>query len=221
MKIATIYFCLPLVAFALTHGAFAQETNMAAQHAHVHGHWHMYAALDDDRLTITLNGPAVDIIGFEHVPQTQAERDAVHAASETLMTQEVVRLTKSAKCKPAAMPEILLPESSDKEGFDKDEHSDDADDVAHASHHETAADGADDIDADLHDDEDRHDHHHHEAEIEIVYVFSCPATQKLARIEQRLFDYYPAIEEIEAVFLSESKQLVQALTRSSPDLRLK
>ena len=206
---------LPITAFLCANPSFAQDAEMIGQHTHVHGHWRMFAAIDGKELTLSLSGPAADVLGFEHIPQTEAEREAVRLLSETLGAPETVALSPAAKCKPAAPPELVLPE-----GFGARQG---ADDNSHSSHHERNAEEPGEIVAEAHDDDD-HDEHgdaRQEAEIEAVYVFSCSAPRKLDRIEHRLFDLYPSIEEVEAVFLTDAKQGAQALTRSAPDLRLR
>lgn len=214
-------FCqtLPIAALSVSF-SFAEEMEMVEQHTHVHGHWRMFAAMDDERLTLSLSGPAADVLGFEHVPETDTEREAVRVLLDTLAGPDTLSLSPAAKCKPAESPEIMLPE-----GFAVNE---DTHDDSHSAHHEITAEDADKTEAKAHDehepdhaDHEKHDEGHQEAEIEVVYVFSCAAAKKLTRIEHRLFDLYPSIEEIDAVFLADSKQAAQALTRSSPDLRLR
>jgi len=50
-----------------------------ATHSHRHGVGELNIALDGDRLMIGLVSPAADLVGFEHAPETDAQRDRVSA----------------------------------------------------------------------------------------------------------------------------------------------
>ena len=75
------------------------DDDQSAQQAHVHGAWELFAALDDKQLSITIKGPLVDAIGFEHTPVEKTEFDAVKNLQENLTDpQKLVALSNRSKC---------------------------------------------------------------------------------------------------------------------------
>jgi hypothetical protein len=52
--------------------------------AHVHGVAQLNVAVDRDHLLIELDTPAMNLVGFEHPPETDEQRAAVDAARRTL-----------------------------------------------------------------------------------------------------------------------------------------
>lgn len=67
--------------------------------AHVHGTGHLTIAADGGQLRIALEVPAADIVGFEHEPSNDAQRDAIANALVTLEdVGSVISLPESAAC---------------------------------------------------------------------------------------------------------------------------
>lgn len=177
--------------------------------AHVHGAWELFAALDDKRLSVTTKGPLVDILGFERAPQTDDQRRAITALSNRLAEPAIfLALSERARCVLAEPASVKLPENFDAEA--SSDHSHDLEDEAHNSHH-----------ADHHDAQaDHSDEDTHESDIEISYVFECAAPKRLREITMTAFNSFSDIETIEAVFLSDQKQIALQLTRGSKALRV-
>ncbi len=89
---------LVLVAGVVTSKSLAHEQH---QHGpHVHGIGLLQVAVDGDLLSITLEVPAINIVGFEHPPGDPEEKNRVQTAAKLL--GEGVRLftpSPSAGCK--------------------------------------------------------------------------------------------------------------------------
>jgi hypothetical protein len=70
------------------------------QHAaHEHGKVTINVALEEKKLVIELDSPAVNVIGFEHEPRTDDERTAVRTASNLLKSGKgLFGLPKDALC---------------------------------------------------------------------------------------------------------------------------
>jgi Protein of unknown function (DUF2796) len=64
--------------------ALADEAEHREHGPHVHGMAELNVALDGNVLWIELNSPAMNIVGFEHAPQSAEQKAAVHDATETL-----------------------------------------------------------------------------------------------------------------------------------------
>jgi Protein of unknown function (DUF2796) len=70
------------------------------QHAaHEHGKVMINVALEEKQLVIELDAPAVNVVGFEHEPRTDAERTAVRTVSDVLKSGKgLFGLPKDALC---------------------------------------------------------------------------------------------------------------------------
>lgn len=97
--------------------------------AHVHGQWDMFVAQDGDQLSITLQGPLVDILGFEHSPKTADQRAAVNKAKNQLDNPGILlTVDPDARCSPSQDPALRWPD-----GFDHD-HDHHGEHHAHGDH---------------------------------------------------------------------------------------
>lgn len=66
---------------------------------HVHGHAKIGIALEGEKVEFKLESPADNILGFEHQPKTQAQKDAVTAAQKKLQSLDhVMSLNSEANC---------------------------------------------------------------------------------------------------------------------------
>lgn len=93
-----------------------------AQEAHVHGRASLDVAIDGGQLSIDLDTPADNLLGFEHAPRSAAEQQQAGRVA-TLLGQpdKLFRLNPEAKC-VAGKPTLDAPILSGKKA--KDEHSD-------------------------------------------------------------------------------------------------
>ena len=126
-------FCITLsLAVGCLAGQFAHaESSSVRQHqAHIHGIGQLNVALEDGQLEIELISPAVNIVGFEHEPETDEQKRAVEAAMQTLEDlSQVFGLPSEAGCQLA---EIEIEASL----LDEHEHEDKSlDEEAHSEFH--------------------------------------------------------------------------------------
>ena len=185
-----------------TIGWLSIEAQAEEQHhhgAHVHGIAHLNVALEGKNLYMEFVSPAANIVGFEHAPKTQAERDAVEAARNTLKNAEAV-----FKLPPAAGARLV--DADVASTAERDEHHDGEHAHDDEKHHDEAA-GKDHA----HHDADEHKGETH-SDFKAVYRFSCQNPDKLDTIEVRLFEQFPGIEEIDVQILTETKQTAAELT---------
>lgn len=88
--------------------------------AHVHGVGKLDVALEGNTLTLHLDSPLINLVGFEHAATSTKDKDTVEAAAK--MLRDVSRLfatDAAAQCKPAevqlesaALPPALLGEKA-------------------------------------------------------------------------------------------------------------
>lgn len=171
-----------------------------AHDAHIHGTWELFAALDGRQLSLTVKGPIFDLVGFEHAPSSTAEREAFQDAQDRLGAPGTLfSLDGRAKCALREPAAIALPD-----GF-ADAFDDERNNADHRGHNGEGA----------HD-----DHNVHASDVEVSYIFECQSPSRLRTILVTGFDAFPAIENVDAVFLSDAKQAAQRLTRGAHTLTL-
>ncbi len=152
---------IPLLAIAMLAGSAA-----SAQSAHEHGVANMLLASEGKELQIALESPAANILGFEYIPESKDEWEAVHQFHKLVSKpKKVFKFNKGASCKLEMLeiePEALA--MHDHKGHDHDEHHhDDHKGHDHDEHHHDDHKGHD-HDEHHHDDHKGHDHdeHHHD-----------------------------------------------------------
>ena len=193
----------PLLAAA---GAFAASEDGHREHdPHEHGHGALDIVLEGENLVAEFRIPAVNVVGFEHAPRDDAEREAVHEAVVRFANAAAVLVPAAdAECEiEDAEVEIAgtdhdgswrvgaqgeVEEGHEEEGHAKPEHEEEEhEEEGHAkSEHE----------------EEEHDEHAGESgaeahsELHATYHFHCHAPERLARIDVRVFDLLHEAEEI-------------------------
>ena len=95
-KVITIF----LTIFTISFIANAEESNEHRHHeAHVHGEAELSLIIDETSIAFELKSPALNVLGFEHEPKTEAEEELVHAANEKLSKYENIIFIPDLKCK--------------------------------------------------------------------------------------------------------------------------
>ena len=162
----------PLIAIAACLAAFAAPSAGAlaaeGEHKpHVHGESKLRLAVEGSILEIELESPAHDIVGFEHMPKTAAQRDAVKRAVAALGNGEALfRLSPGAGCKlREAEVETPLAEAGEH-GHEEHKEGEHADEEVHSEFH-------------------------------AHYRFRCAEPGRLEAAEVMLFESFPRMEEIE------------------------
>lgn len=161
----------------------------AAEHspgAHVHGVSRLNIAVDGTQVEIELEAPGSDIVGFEHMAETDADKAAVTQASAALKAGErLFAFPADAGCRLESA-EVESPMIMRKNGQPKD--------------HGRGGEG------------DPQDGRRH-TEFHAHYLFHCDRPEKLTRIDARnFFARFPAVREIEIQAITPSGQRAGELT---------
>ena len=86
--------------------------------AHEHGVSQLNIAVSGKRVEIEFTSPGVDIVGFEHKPNTDAQRERVRRALAKLrQTPTVIELPSAARCEETKTHAHLEQESKDHAEF--------------------------------------------------------------------------------------------------------
>ncbi len=164
------------------------ETRQAESHAH--GEALLAIALDGNSLIAEIESPLHNFVGFERLPQTNAERQQLKMA-EAYLSQpvEFLNFNMSAKCKP-------------------DKTVDDVKFVAQEA-----------VDEHDHQNNEHHAVAEHQ-DIILEYSFSCNAPENLTSVTVKMFDYFPNLTELEVIFLGPGMQTQSILKPGSQSLNL-
>lgn len=162
----SVMFALLLAASAAT----AAETEHREHGAHMHGHGTLNLAAEGEELIIELRVPGVNVVGFEHPPESDEDRRAVETALSTFgRAENLFAPSKSARC-VVEEAEVSFAGEMHHEGDGHEKHSE-------------PGEGA-------------HEQEEH-AELHGEYHFNCAEPEKLDRIEVRVFDHLRNAEELE------------------------
>jgi hypothetical protein len=108
-KIATI----PALCVQLAIAASADE--IESHHAHEHGVASLNVGIEAGRVELEFDSPAINVIGFEHAPRTDAEKAAASRAQRTLQdARRLFVLNGEAECR-ATSTEVVAPTWADGE----------------------------------------------------------------------------------------------------------
>lgn len=160
--------------------------------AHVHGVGALSFAAEGETLFAELHTPLANLVGFEHAPRTDAEREAYRAALDLLSDPETIFDLSPARC---ALDRVALTEPD----FAHDD-GDHGHDHAH----------------------DRHDHDgaHVHADLRVEYELTCSGLDRLGAVHAALFAHFPGFERIDALWLGE-RTISARLTPDRPELGLR
>uniref|UniRef100_UPI0035637724 ZrgA family zinc uptake protein n=1 Tax=Neptunomonas sp. TaxID=1971898 RepID=UPI0035637724 len=179
---ATSVLVTALSSFMLTSLVHAGE-------AHEHGVVTIDAVVEEKLLDVMLITPAVNVVGFEHTPETEAQKAEVLQAINSLKQgYQIIQLPRAALCllKEADVTQSLLESQHEHE----EEH-------AHAHEEE-------------HEHEEKHAHEHEEedghADIRVHYQFVCAKPEQLTQITVGLFDQFPVVESVRYQMVSQAGQ---------------
>ncbi|QIH11182.1 MULTISPECIES: DUF2796 domain-containing protein [unclassified Pseudomonas] len=181
LLLALPFALLPLVA-AQAAQAHEHEHEHGSLGTHEHGVARLNAVLDGQALELELESPAMNLVGFEHAPSTDADKAKVAAARKQLeQPLALFNLPSAASCS-VAKQELESPLFSDQPAADHDD-----------DEHEETNDG--------------HAHHHEHSEIHAHYQFTCTQPGALKDLDlAQVFKTFPATQKIQVQLISPSGQ---------------
>ena len=174
----------------------------AAQSTHVHGQGQVSMAIDQNLISMTLESPGADIIGFEHEARTAEEKTAVAEALKQLSDPMfVIQLPGSASCKVIQASSEVASENGDE---------------GHADHDE-------DEDHEEHADHDEHEEHENEAHGSFIaeYQLECTNIAAINSITFVYFDHFRNAQSLVVVLIDKNGQHQHEINRDNPILYLK
>lgn len=170
----------------------ATSFGAASQEAHVHGSAQMDVVQEGATVFVSLISPLADIIGFEHAPETEAQKQTMRSVYSLLQTQAMV--TMSGQGCALTDSDIDLP------GADETHDDHDHDQEGHDEHD-------DDNDHEGHDDHETH------SELSLTLTFQCDAPP--TGLTVNLFTHFPSVETITLNWISDKGQGAKKLSANS------
>lgn len=178
---------------------FAQERQLGP---HEHGRGTLNVALEGARLSMELEAPGMDIVGFEHAASTDKQKVAVEAAKKQLAApQALFELPATAGCVLKEAKVAIEAEDHDHEHGE--EHGHDAKDVA-GKDHDAGTDHAE------------HEHSAFRAE----YAFDCKAPASLTTIAFGYFKAFAGAQKLDVTVVTPKQQSRFEVSRAKPRLDL-
>lgn len=154
---------------------------LASADAHVHGLSVLTIAMEGKTIEAQLKSPAIDIVGFEHPAQSSTDIQAVESALEQLQDHRGIVSILGGDCQHTHTQTDLL---SLRDGSDnKEKHN-------HSKSHDHPQQNADNS----------------HSEITVTYRYHCNQLSELSAITVKLFDRFPKIHRIKAMWVSASQQ---------------
>ena len=180
LLLALPFALLPLAALAADEHDHDHDHEHGSLGAHEHGVARLNAVLDGKALELELESPAMNLVGFEHLATTDADKAKVAAARKQLeQPLALFSLPKAAGCVVSSQ-ELESPLFGDKPEDDHD----------HATDGKGAA---------------AHDHDH--SEIHAHYQFTCTSPAALKNLDlANLFKTFPATQKIQVQLIGPSGQ---------------
>ena len=222
---------MPVIFSGLVNVAYAIQKGSNLD-AHVHGLSELTIAMDDHFLDIEFASPAMNLLGFEYKASNDEDRATVKKVESLLLKPNQLFTLSDAACTHVKTT-FDLSDHIDTEdhkqhqdhenhhGHEKHQAHTDHDD--HHEHHKDHDGHSDHNDHDDHAEHSDHKDHRSESHSEIVanYSYHCKDTSKLSKISVSLFEVFPGIYEIEAIWITSMQQGSTLLKPSRSVITLK
>lgn len=224
MRAATVLACSMLTILAGV--AYAASDDGHREHAaHEHGRGMLDIVAEGEELVVEFRIPAANVVGFEHAPRNDAEREAVRKVSETFRDPaSVLALPAEAECEVEEAEAGIVGMDAgehDDHAHEGEDHDHDADEHAKETHedHDHAKEEGEDHDHDHDHGHAKEGHDEHSAdsdgeahsELHAAYHFHCHAPERLVRIEVRVFEHLRDAEEIDVRVVTTAVQTAMEL----------
>ncbi|MGM0433151.1 MAG: ZrgA family zinc uptake protein [Pseudomonadota bacterium] len=171
------------LALAIGAGLVEREAQAARQEAHVHGHARLQLAMEGAMLEAFFESPAVNIVGFEHQPRNDSQRERVAQAAGRLRAEPLVRLLDAEGCVVA--------------------HASVTSELIHADHG----------DEEHGHDHDHHHHDGGHAVFEVIQRVECDDGSLSGPVHADVMEAFEGIQQMQVEWLSDNAQGASTLTR--------
>ena len=201
--------------------ALAEQHGEHREHmAHEHGHGTLDIVVEGEELVMELRIPGVNVVGFEHAPRDDAEREAVRqalvpfgdAASLFVLPAEAECEVEEAK---AEILDMTHEDDHGDHGHEADEHGEHEEQGEHEEHAEHEGEGHEE-----HEEHDSDSVSEAHSELHATWHFHCHEPGRLTEIDVRVFEHLLDAEEIEVRVVTPAAQLATELHPDSTVVEL-
>lgn len=166
--------------------------------AHQHGHADLQMAIDNERVDLLLLSPAYNLIGFEHKPRTDEQRQRVNDTEQWVSETAMIN-TVAGNC--------TLVSSAMHVGWGEAKGDGHKHDHGHSHSHSHS-----------HNHDNDHDSGH--ADIEITQTLNCPGLSESAQFETGLMARFPELEHLNVQWVGPQGQGATRLSPGTTQFRL-
>jgi Protein of unknown function (DUF2796) len=192
-------FTFALAAMSLLTIAARAEDEHRELGPHVHGHGTLNIAIEDKRVSMELEVPGMDIVGFEHAASTDDQKAAVDKAKAQLEKPlSIFSLPAGAGCTVAEA----------KVAIEAEHHHDGDDDKDKDAGHADATDGHD------------HDEHAGHNQFHATYALDCSNPAELTTITFDYFTLFAGAHDLTVSVVTGKGQSQFEVSRGKPTLDL-
>ena len=189
LNLPTRTSCLMLALSLATLPALASDN----PGAHQHGHADLQIAVDNNRIDLLLLSPAYNLIGFEHKPQTEEQRQRVQAVEHWAAKTPLIN-TQASDC-------TMTSAAMHVSWGDNDDHD-------HGHHHHSHDHGGDHAQKSTH------------ADVEITQSLNCPDLSGTTRLEASLMTRFPELEHLNVQWVGPQGQGAIRLSQGDRHFRM-
>jgi Protein of unknown function (DUF2796) len=204
MKLST----LTVLAAALAASPAMAEDEHRELGPHEHGHGTLNIAVEKARISMELEVPGMDIVGFEHAAESKDDKAAVDKATKALGEPlKLFKVPEAAGCKVAeAKVNIEAEHEHEHEDGDKDHDAKEGEKGGEPANEE-------------HGD---HDHEGHEGhnEFHVTYALDCTKPAALTSIAFDYFKSFAGAQKLSVNVVTEKAQNKYEVSRDKPSLDL-
>ena len=160
--------------------------------AHVHGEATLNLVIDGNEFLLELESPAANLLGFEHAPQNQAQKQQLKKTQSLLSNVDSLVELGGLNCQLVSA-EIEMPYADHKSDHhdSHDGHQNKHDDH-HKKHHDTEA--------------------AEHSEIHAQYSLNCQTPKQIEQLNIPLFQHFPGLEKLQVMWINGNQQGVSRLT---------
>jgi len=185
-----------------TFQARASEVEHREHGAHAHGHGMLNIVVEGSELAIELELPGVNVVGFEHEPGNDEQRQAVVEAIALFKRGELLFVTPDAAGCRADEAEVTLAGERHHEGEDR------------SGQEPGKVQGQDQQSTQVHEEQEAH------SELHAEYRFHCQAPAELDHMELRLFGHLKKLDDIDVQIVTPTLQTATELDPDHTTIRL-
>ena len=168
--------------------SFEASAQVRQKDSHEHGAANLMMVMEEDKLQIGLEVPSESLIGFEHFPKSRNNRENFNEAIKILSDPSKLFSTP-------AEAECLLTGLNVSQNLFSSE--------GECGHEEEDKHGHEDNDEHGHEDSEKAEIH---SEFKSNYYWNCLHIDEIDSIGNKLFSFFPRIEEIRVTWITSSGQ---------------